>query len=346
MHTRGSGPSCHCHGRDIVLPLDVTLEELFCGATRRVAVNRAQLRRAHHSVSQEHFDVQISKGATDGHRITFAGKANTELGADPGDVCFVLQEKRHAEWKRKGLDLYLERSITLLEALTGYSLVIEHLDGRRLAVRSRPGEIVRPRNVLPDAEAEWERYDHTDVFPGQDAGAMKTGNLEACKEICRQRGYSGFVYWEDTAYFRAQGRADLLNARQWSKGSTLFICPDPETSASVRMQRAIRGAGMPCFEDPLLRGNLFLLLKVELPTQVDAQAAELLHEVLPPNLPTLAPGHHCDVDEMLLCNFDPAESQRQHHKATGGGDFTDSSVTKKDESPRFAAHGLPPCRQM
>merc|ERR1711971_611826 len=82
-------------GRDLVLPLDVSLEELYTGGKRRVKINRSQLARAQHDVAQDIFEVVIDKGAPDGHRVTFPGKANVDLPGLPGDVSFVLQERRH-----------------------------------------------------------------------------------------------------------------------------------------------------------------------------------------------------------------------------------------------------------
>lgn len=267
----------------------------------------------------------------------------------PGNIRFVFQERRHPSWRRNGLDLYVERPITLLEALTGYHFVVRHLDGRELAVKSRPGEIVKPRNLLLDAEAEWERHDHVDAFPGQDAGSMKTEDLEACKEVCRQRGYSGFTYWEDTAYFRAQPREKLLAARMRSRGSTLFVSPDPAKSAPLRMQRAIRGAGMPRFGDPSVRGNLFILLKVELPRRVDAEAVEVLRQVLPAGPAALgstpAPADGDELEELGLCDLDPLESVRQHHIATGG-EGIGLRQDERDEALPAGSPGPPPCRQM
>jgi len=229
------------------------------------------------------------------------------------------------------------------EALTGYHLTIEHLDGQKLAVSSRPGEIVRPRNLLLSAEAEWERFDHTDAFPGEDAGSMKAHDLEACKEVCRQRGFCGFTYWEDTAYFRAHSRTEVLAARVSTRGATLFVSPDPAKSASVRTQRTIRGAGMPCSKHPSIRGNLVVLLKVEFPQWLDDQAVKLLQDVLPADGTCLTPdGDSGDVEEAELCDLDPVESARQNHMKTGGASFTHHET---DEAPPTSAR-LPPCRQM
>lgn len=37
----------------------------------------------------------------------------------------------------------MEKEITLIEALTGLELVITHLDGRKIRIKSKPGEVIK-----------------------------------------------------------------------------------------------------------------------------------------------------------------------------------------------------------
>ena len=60
----------------------------------------------------------------------------------PGDVILVLQQKEHATFKRKGNDLFVEKEISLTEALCGYQFVIQHLDGRQVSHPSHPSPLV------------------------------------------------------------------------------------------------------------------------------------------------------------------------------------------------------------
>ncbi|KAF7120157.1 hypothetical protein RHSIM_Rhsim13G0197500 [Rhododendron simsii] len=61
-----------------------------------------------------------------------------------GDIVFVLQQKEHPKFKRKGDDLFLEHTLSLTEALCGFRFVLTHLDGRQLLIKSNPGEVVKP----------------------------------------------------------------------------------------------------------------------------------------------------------------------------------------------------------
>jgi len=93
----------------------------------------------------EKLNVFVEKGAPDGHKVTFYEKADESPAADPGNVVIVLKQQEHKVFLRKGADLYIEREISLGEALTGFRVVIQHLDGRNLVVRSNPGEVLQPQ---------------------------------------------------------------------------------------------------------------------------------------------------------------------------------------------------------
>ena len=83
---------------------------------------------------QETLEVHIPKGAPDGHKISFSEKADEIPDGEAGDVVFVLQEQPHADYKRKGDDLFIERTIGLSEALCGFNMEMPSLDGRTLSV--------------------------------------------------------------------------------------------------------------------------------------------------------------------------------------------------------------------
>merc|ERR1719199_1592866 len=103
---------------------------------------------------QETLEVHIPKGAPDGHKINFSEKADEIPDGEAGDVVFVLQEQPHADYKRKGDDLFIERTISLSEALCGFTMELTHLDGRKLLIKSGPGEVIAPCTYNPFSEEE------------------------------------------------------------------------------------------------------------------------------------------------------------------------------------------------
>ena len=57
------------------------------------------------------------------------------LGILPGDIHMIIKIENHKEFKRTGADLFMEKKISLLEALTGTNFEIKHLDGKKFKVR-------------------------------------------------------------------------------------------------------------------------------------------------------------------------------------------------------------------
>lgn len=92
-------------------------------------------------------EIHIDKGAPDGKRYTFAGESDQFPDYEAGDVVVEIQVEKHKRFIRKGADLVFQADISLLEALTGFEMVIEHLDGRKILVKTNPGEIVRPEQL-------------------------------------------------------------------------------------------------------------------------------------------------------------------------------------------------------
>ncbi|CAI0541628.1 unnamed protein product [Linum tenue] len=87
-------------------------------------------------------EVVVEKGMQNNQKITFPGEADEAVFT--GDIVFVLQQKEHPRFKRKGDDLFVEHTLSLTEALCGFQFVITHLDGRQLLIKSLPGEVVKP----------------------------------------------------------------------------------------------------------------------------------------------------------------------------------------------------------
>jgi DnaJ family protein A protein 2 len=88
--------------------------------------------------------VEVDKGAPNGEKYTKHGEGDEIPEAEAGDVIVILEEKKHKTFTRKGADLFMEKEITLLEALTGLEFVLTHLDGRKIRIKNTPGDVIKP----------------------------------------------------------------------------------------------------------------------------------------------------------------------------------------------------------
>jgi len=90
----------------------------------------------------------VEPGMRDNQRLTFPGESDQAPDMEPGDIIFVIRTKEHDRFKRSGDDLIMNKSITLVEALTGFEFSFEHLDKRHIIVKSAPEQVVKPGDVM------------------------------------------------------------------------------------------------------------------------------------------------------------------------------------------------------
>ncbi|GFP89822.1 Dnaj homolog subfamily b member 13 [Phtheirospermum japonicum] len=124
-------------------PLDCTLEELCFGCIKKIKITRDAITENRQRVEQEEkFTIKVEPGWQVGTKITFEGRGNEILGADPADVIFTISEKTHPLFTRKEDDLELKVDIPLVDALTGCTLSIPLLGGQLM--RLTIDDVIRP----------------------------------------------------------------------------------------------------------------------------------------------------------------------------------------------------------
>lgn len=91
-------------------------------------------------------EVPIEKGIPDKHTIQMHGEGDELPGVLAGDLYLTVHIEEHPRFARVGADLIYKKKISLLEALTGFNFVVEHLDQQKFVVSTTPGEIVSHSN--------------------------------------------------------------------------------------------------------------------------------------------------------------------------------------------------------
>ena len=90
-------------------------------------------------------NVDIDKGVPDGHRYKLNEEGDQYPEVENGDLIIEIFLDKHRDFIRKGADLIYKCEISLLEALIGFKTVITHLDGRKIIVMTKEGEIIKPK---------------------------------------------------------------------------------------------------------------------------------------------------------------------------------------------------------
>jgi len=180
-------------GANIVMELWATLEELFVGnfvemthnkpvakaakgtrrcncrqemVTRSLGPGRFQMTQQEvcdecpniRFVPEEHhLEVEIEPGMMDGMEHKFHSEGEPHMDGDPGDLIIQIRTYPHNKFERRGDDLYTNVTLSLVEALQGFEMDIEHLDGHKVHVSREkitwPGARIRKQGEgMPNYE--------------------------------------------------------------------------------------------------------------------------------------------------------------------------------------------------
>lgn len=121
-----------------------------CGGEGRVIQKSCHVCHAATIKTAEDFVfLEIPAGAPNGHQLTFEGMGDQGLDFRylPGDLIYIIRERKHPKFTREGNNLRYKLVINLYEAFFGFSKKIIHLDDRAVEVRkeniTQPGEVIR-----------------------------------------------------------------------------------------------------------------------------------------------------------------------------------------------------------
>ena len=141
----GDSKKCQaCNGQGVVMELRQIALGMVQQIQRRCSECSGQGIMCNSKKERKVLEVNITKGMQHNQTIKFVGLADEKPEMETGDIVFVVQEKEHALYKRKGADLLVTKTVSLNEALCGFSWPITHLDGRKIIIKSQPGEIIMP----------------------------------------------------------------------------------------------------------------------------------------------------------------------------------------------------------
>jgi len=302
-------------------------------------------------------EVHIQKGSPDNHKIPFREMADERPEHDTGDVIFVLDEQEHKEFKRRGADLFVERKISLVEALCGFQMELTHLDDRKLIIKTEPGDIIKPIGAgfdpltcQDEGKMEWEAIEGFDC-PSLDnvaeAGTTDVNTLKkACETQLKRKGIDVGVFVVDgqKAYFKTGSREEVMAAKKPRKNCTMYVLVDPNAKNSLRIMKAVKDEGMPTYKNPFVHGHLFLILTIEFPEKLELEKQKALKPLLPPPLLKCSlKESDKDVEVHTLEDFDPVQSYNANKvNMKGGGDAYDED---EDEGGGMGGGGQQ-CQQM
>ena len=144
----GEAKMCEsCDGQGVVVELRQIALGMVQQVQKRCAVCGGEGYIGETKKERKVLEVHIEKGMKNGQKVAFRGMADEKPNMEPGDINFIVQEKEHSLFKRKGADLLITKTLSLNEALCGFEWTITHLDKREIVIQSRPGEVIQPESA-------------------------------------------------------------------------------------------------------------------------------------------------------------------------------------------------------
>lgn len=126
----------------IIKTEEIPLSKAFTGCKLPVNINRWMVENGIKKEESETIYLQIPKGVDDNELIILRGKGNALSQTNVGDVKIFIKIINDTNFSRTGLDLILNKTITLKEALCGFTFDLKYVDGRIFKITNNSGNII------------------------------------------------------------------------------------------------------------------------------------------------------------------------------------------------------------
>ena len=115
-------------GRDVEHEIELSLEDAYNGATRRLSLK--------HDGHARTVDVRIPAGVGDGSRVRISGEGEHGSGGAPsGDLYLRVRLAPHPLFERKGRDLYVKVPLPVTTAVLGGEVEVPTISGKTVRLK-------------------------------------------------------------------------------------------------------------------------------------------------------------------------------------------------------------------
>jgi DnaJ family protein A protein 2 len=111
-----------CHGQGAVMEVRQIGPGMITQVQRHCDSCQGQGNTAERKQERKILEVLIEKGMVHNQKIVFRNMADETPNMEPGDINFIVQEKDHELFKRKGADLLVTKELSLKQALCGFKV--------------------------------------------------------------------------------------------------------------------------------------------------------------------------------------------------------------------------------
>ena len=222
----------------------------------------------------ENLKVYIPRGIRDGKNIIIDGKGEDIVGGESGDLIVKVNILDHDVYKRRGNDLFIDRKISLLDAISGVEVMIKHLDGRIINVKSN--DVIKPTlfDPMQSNNVSWKSID-ADCLLDPYANAEIT-DVSKIKDIItngqlKDQNINAFIIKNNSTYFYKQPVSDIMDNLNDKNESCAYIRDSQEKN-----MYCIEDEGLPHEDNNFLKGDLYINFIIHFPNKISKELKELL----------------------------------------------------------------------
>ena len=128
----------------IIKNITISMGQAFNGCKIPITIERWITNQHVKKHEQETLYITIPKGIDDNEIIVAREKGNIINDTFKGDVKIFIKVNNNSPLIRRGLDLIYKKTITLKEALCGFSFDLEYIDNRKFKINNKQGNIIVP----------------------------------------------------------------------------------------------------------------------------------------------------------------------------------------------------------
>ena len=171
----------------IIKHININMEQVLNGATIPVDIERWLIENNNKIFEHETLYITIPKGIDDNEIILIRDKGNVLSDDIKGDIKLFIKIENTTGFERKGLDLLINKSISLKEALCGFTFELKYINGKTYTLNNNSGNIIPPNYIKVIPNMGLTREGHTGnllvTFQVEFPEKLSDEKMNALKEI-------------------------------------------------------------------------------------------------------------------------------------------------------------------
>jgi len=142
VNGHGHGHSFQQKPAPIVKNVGISIDRIYTGTVVPVEIERWIIEGGNKVFEKEIIYVTIEPGLDEGEMMLLKDKGNILSENCRGDVKVVIHIENGTDFKRNGLDIIYNKTITVKEALCGFTFELKYITGKVYTITNTSGNII------------------------------------------------------------------------------------------------------------------------------------------------------------------------------------------------------------